>query len=215
MKKTLFSLSAIAVLGLSASVASAACDFDAPFKAKGLKTDMVRAMTQCGGTDGIAPNDQTSTGIPGCSPPVPLSSYSFGPKGKCSVKTSQKAEAPCKINGDPSCADINIKVSCSDILDTDGTTPANGPGWSITTLSRAVLEDSNAGGDGDQLTIVNFPLQMPLEDASKGKIKAKLSANGLLGTSGPLPACTAVQILDLFIIDPAGDSFAAMGSQSR
>ena len=155
------------------------------------------------------------TGIPGCSPPVPLSDYSFGVKGKCSVKTTQKAEAPCKFNGDPSCADIQIKVTCSDVLDTDGSTPANGPGWSITTLSRAVLEDANAGGDNDDLTIVNFPLQMPLGDAASGKIKAKLSANALLGTSGPLPACTAVQILDLFIVDPNGDTFAAMGSQSR
>ena len=214
MKKTLFSLSAIAVFGLSASVASATCTFDAPFKAKGLKTDMVRAMTQCGGS-GIAPNDSTATGIPGCSPPVPLSSYLFGEKGKCSIKTGQKAEAPCKIDASPSCADIQIKVSCSDVRESDGTTPANGPGWSVTTLSRAVLEDANAGGDGDELTIVNFPLQMPLDDASAGKIKAKLSANELLGTSGPLPACTAVQILDLFIVDPLGDTFAAMGSQSR
>ena len=45
--------------------------------------------------------------------------------------------------------------------------------------------------------------------------KGRLGANALLGTSGPLPACTAVQILNLVIRDPDGNDFAAMGSQSR
>jgi hypothetical protein len=219
MKKVLFSLSAVAMLSFIASTAMATCTFNEPFKAKGLKSDMVSAMTPCGGTSGAAINTASSTGIPGCTPPVALSSYLFGAKGKCSIKSKAKAEAPCKTTdfADPSCSDITLKLSCSDILRSDGTTPVGGvddDGWSISTLARTTFEDIN--GAGDEISIIDFPLQFPVPEPAKGKVKAKVSANSLLiGTGGLLPACSAIEILNLVLVDPNGDPFAQMGTSTR
>ena len=219
MKKVLFSLSAVAMLSFVASTAMATCTFNEPSKAKGLKSDMVSAMTPCGGSGGAAINTASSTGIPGCTPPAPLSSYLFGAKGKCSIKTSHKFEAPCKTTdfADPTCSDVVLKLSCSDILRSDGITPVGGiddDGWSISTLARTVFEDQN--GAGDEMSIIDFPLQFPVPEPAKGKVKAKVSANSLLiGTGGLLPGCAAIEILSAKLVDPAGDTFAQMGTSTR
>ena len=216
MKKVLFSLSAIAVLGFVASTASAQCTFNEPFKAKGLKSDMVTAMTPCGGSAGQTINTASSTGIPACAPPLPLSDRLFGAKGKCSIKTSHKAETPCKNQffADPSCSDVVLKLSCSDIVKSDGTSPADTDGWSIAALSRATFSDES--GIGTDMTIVDFPLQFPIPQPSGGKIKAKISTNSLLeATGGLLPTCTAVEILSVKLKDPNGDDFAQMGTSTR
>ena len=213
MKKALFTLATVATLGFIASTASAQCDFNEPFKAKGLKSDMIKAMTPCGGTAGQTINTASATGIPACTPPLPLSSYNFGVKGKCSVKTTHKYEAPCKWDGSSECSDITLKLKCSDVLDPSDT-PAFGSGWSLSTLARATFNDSDGGGD--DMTIVDFPAQFPIPDASKGKIKAKLSTNELLdATGGTLPGCSAVELLNMYLLDPNGDIFASMGSQAR
>lgn len=87
------------VLGLLLPLQSALaqCDFDAPAKARGLKSDMVRAFVPCGsGITFASPNTAAASDTPGCTPPTTYSDFLFNDKGKCSVKSSDKLESPCK-----------------------------------------------------------------------------------------------------------------------
>jgi hypothetical protein len=217
MKKSLFTLAAIITVALfSVSTASAQCDFNAPGKAKGLKSDMVRGYVPCGsGITYASPNTAGATGTPGCAPPVTYSAFLFGPKGKCSVKSTQKLEDPCKTGTPGACTNITLKAKCSGITEPDTITPILGPGWALNTLARATLNDS-AGGDQ---TIIDFPAQFTFGDAKKGKIGLTSDTHTLLellfGPGNELAACTSLETVFVRIVDPAGRLFAVQGSSSR
>ncbi|MFQ5478054.1 MAG: hypothetical protein ACE5E4_05510 [Candidatus Binatia bacterium] len=60
-------LTAALLLLLLADGTSAQCEFDAPAKAKGLKTSLVRAYLGCPGATGFPiPNTLTNAGVPAC-----------------------------------------------------------------------------------------------------------------------------------------------------
>ncbi len=217
MKKSLFTLAAVITVALfSVSTASAQCAFDAPGKAKGLKTDMVRGYVPCGsGITFPAPNTSGSTGTPGCTPPTPYSAFLFNDKGKCSVKTKAKLEDPCSTGTPGACSNVTLKAKCSGITDGDGFTPISGPGWALNTLARATLKD-NANGDQ---TIIDFPAQFTFPDAAKGKLKLTADTHVLLenlfGPGSELAACTALELIFIRIVDDFARLFATPGSSTR
>ena len=218
MKKFLFTLAAMITVALfSVSIASAQCAFNAPGKAKGLKSDMVRGYAPCG-TSVTHPNANTGgkTGTPGCTPPTPYSEYSFDKKkGKCSVKSKAKLEVPCSDLSGINCVNVSIQAKCAGILAPGGVTPATGPDWTLATFARATLEDEIFG---DQ-TIVDFPAAFFFPDANKGKLKGKFDTNGLLkrlfGAGNHLAECTSLETLHFRIIDPDAQIFATQGSAAR
>ena len=216
MKKIVISAAAVAALGFYATQASAQCAFDEPAKAKGIKVSMVKAMSSCPGITFASPNTSTMAGVPGCAPPTPLSLYQFDDaKGQCSLKTTHKVETPCGDGSPDPCSNLTLQAKCGGLLDPDGATPSAGPGWNLNTVARATFDD-NANGD---MTVIDFPAQFTIPDASKGKLKGKFTTNellnGLFGPGSALPACTAIELISVKIADPSGDLFASIGTSGR
>lgn len=216
MKKALLTITAVAAVGFYASSASAQCSFNEPGKAKGFKTSMVRAMSACPGITFAAPNSSTMAGVPTCAPPTPVSAFKFDTdKGSCSIKTGQKLEEPCSDGSGIPCANLSLQAKCSGVLNSDGVTPNNDPGWNLNTIARATFDD-NVNGD---MTVIDFPAQFPLPPAVKGKLKGKFNTNdllnGLFGPGSALPGCTAIELISIKIADPAGNTFASIGSATR
>ena len=219
MKKAYIAIACVAAMGLVTSNADAQCNFDVPAKSKGVKSSMIRSFAGCGNSVTFgAPNTATMAGVPGCVPPFAHSSFLFGPKGACSVKTSQKVETPCSETGTPgSCANAGLSAKCKDITLSDGVTPisvADGT-WKLRTLIRATLDDQLFG---DQ-TVIDFSSALDMDDAKKGGFKGKGDSNGILeGLFGPgssLPACSSLGILSVDIVDPSGSAFAVLGSATQ
>lgn len=221
MKKALIAISCIATVGLVASNANAQCAFNGPAKAKGLKTSMTRYFAGCGNSITFAvPNDMTMTGTPSCSAPFANSGFTFGAKGSCDVKTSQKIESDCSQAGAVgSCANVKVNGKCKDITIAGGSTQINGPtgggAWRLATLSRATLDDQ-LGGD---MTVIDFPLSFAFDEPKKGGIKVKSDSNtaleALLGPGSAIPGCTSIQVLSAEVTDPTGSVFATMGTSTR
>ncbi len=204
-------------LGLLPVSAAAQCDFDAPAKARGLKSDMVRAFVPCGtGITFPSPNTAGSSGTPGCTPPTTYSDYQFGPKGKCSVQASNKIESPCKNGFPPVCSNPTFKSRCSDITTADGVTAISGQGWALNTLHRVTLNDR---ATGDQ-TVVDFPNQFAFPPANRGNLKVKADINSfwnlLFGPPQPgFATCASIELISIKIVDPLGRPFATIGSSTR
>ena len=216
MKKALLSVTAIAALGFYAGSASAQCAFDEPTKAKGFKTSMVRAYASCPGITFPSPNTSTMAGVPGCAAPSPLSAFRFDAlKSSCDVKTSHKLEDPCKDGSLVPCSNLQLNVKCAGVNNADGVTPNSQAGWNLNTIARATFDD-NANGD---MTVIDFPAQFPLPQASGGKLKGKFTTNdllnGLFGPGSALPGCTAIELITIKIADPSGNIFASIGSATR
>ena len=78
---------AVAVIAALTTASPAAADFDRPTKATSAKVHLVRAFAPC-----TTPNDVHNgiAALPACSPPTPLSTYTFGPAGKGSVQVTRK-----------------------------------------------------------------------------------------------------------------------------
>jgi hypothetical protein len=215
MKKALFTVAAVAALGAYASVASAQCDFNEPGKAKGLKSSMVKAYAACPGITFPATNSTTMAGVPGCATPFALSTYKFDAKGKCDLKTSHKLENPCSTGNPVACSNLSLQVKCSGVVNADGVTPNAQAGWNLNTVARATFNDNSSG----DMTVIDFPAQFPLPAAVKGKFGGKFTTNQLLtdlfGAGSELPGCTAIQLIRVAVADPAGNTFATMGSSAR
>lgn len=213
MKRTLLALACVAAVGLLASNADAQCSFNTPAKAKGLKADMARVFAGCGNSITYgAPNSVSDALLPTCAPVSANSTFQFGEKGACSVKTTQKLESPCSIashNG-PDCANIFIQLKCKDIRETDGITLVDGgPDWTLATLARATFNDVSNG----DMTLIDFPVPFVLSP-EKGGIKFKQDLNSRLDALGlaKLPGCATVQLINIQVADPTGALFASMGS---
>jgi len=214
MKKHLFVAGAAALaLGFTASMASAACDYEHPKSAKQLKSSLVQAFVSCNNPGGNTPNATTEGGVPTCAPPETFHEQAGSPgggwtwnelkgKGDVSFKAGKN-----KIPGeDPDSADLYVQVKISGILDDLG--PALGPG-TLATVARATLKD-RANGD---MTVVDFPAGFPI-NASDGKVNVKTSANVLLtGIGQPaLPGCSSIEVVSVYVDDPNGNHFANLGT---
>ncbi len=204
------------ILFLSAGLAGAQCTFDAPTKAKGIKTSMVRAYAGCPGVTFASPNTSTMAGVPGCTPPFALSEYRFDDEtGSCSVKMkSQYAElCPNNVFSDPPCMVSMLKAKCVGILD-PAALPADDPGFALQLVTRWTFADSS-GGD---MTVIDFPSQLAVPQLRNG---------GFTLTTDPFeggcelffcqrpPGCTSIEILTIALKDPGGNVFAVLGSSSR
>jgi hypothetical protein len=108
---------------------------------------------------------------------------------------------------------LSIKTGCKGVLESDGVTPVSGPGWSVATVSRATLNDPDNG----DMTVIDFPVQIPMPAASKGKFSRKTNTNELLDLLGlpALPECTQVEVVSLSVQDPGGNPFAKLGAGTR
>lgn len=74
------------------------CAFDAPAKAKSIKSSLVRAQYSCPmvSPGPQYPNTSTMAGVAACAPPFPSSLYEFDDeKGSCAIRISQSVETPC------------------------------------------------------------------------------------------------------------------------
>ena len=210
-------IAAVAIIGASAVGAHAQCEFDGPAKSKGMKSSMVRSYAGCPSITFAGPNSSTEGGTPTCAPPYAHSTYLFDDlKSGCDFKTSAKKEDPCSDGSGIACMNLGIQAKCSGILRSDGTTPISGVtdiGWSISTISRATMDDP---GNGD-MTVINFPVQISFPEPSSGKLSVKTGTNDILAGLGlaALPGCAQIEIVDLAVQDPSGQPFAVMGAGAR
>jgi len=229
MNKVTLSIATVALVGLYAGTANAACDFDIA-KAKGVKGSFTRAYAPCTSTENPVSNTETEGGTEACSPVTPReidgvgTLYSYGPKGACSGSTTAKLVDDCSQLEDSAgtplglqvgpCHVTFVKSKCKGILGTDGLTPigATDTGWSFATLSRTTLADDTNG----DMTVIDFPVTFLYSEPKNGGMKlSSSSAEALVPLVGAnnadLPDCTQIEIVDIVIKDPAGLPFARLG----
>jgi hypothetical protein len=215
-KKTLASaLAGLLVTFLWTPTTQAQCAFNAPGKAKGLKSSMVRAMSPCPGVTHVAPNTSSGTaGTPACEPVTLPSAYTFGPKGFCKLKMTQRLENPCSDGSGTACSGGEIRVKCSDVLDPVTGQPTSTSGWQLNGVTRFTSDDPSHG----DMTSVDLPRQWAFSQAKNGKLslKARLFEFPLGPFFCPFCGpCTSVELLALRIVDPEGNRFATLGSSTR
>jgi hypothetical protein len=151
--------------------------------------------------------------VPSCAPPYAHSEFQFDNKsGSCNFNTSAKVEDPCKDGSGVPCMNLSIKSGCKGVVDALNV-PTSASGWSISTVSRATLNDPDNG----DMTVIDFPVQIPFPAASKGKLSVKTNTNTILNGLGlaALPACSQVEVVSLSIQDPGGNPFAKLGAGTR
>jgi len=215
----------IAIVLAAPSTGHAQCSFDAPAKAKGLKTSLIRAYNPCPSPTLAAPNTVASSGVPGCvnfsGAPVARSAFTFDDKkGRCSLKTSAKLESPCSTGTGIDCSNWTVTAKCSGILGLDGATPISGGAWFLNMVIRMTMNDPD-GGDMTvyEFPVYDFPIKLPFDEPRRGSMKLRADTTPLLnfwfGPNFALPGCTAIELLSVAIADPGGDIFAVMGSSTR
>jgi len=223
VRTALASICAIALTALVSTDALAQCAFDTPAKAKGFTASFVREYKACGSfTTFPFPNTVTTSGTPGCTPPFPLSAYGFDDaKGSCSIKWKQAVKQPCPDGSPDACSTIALKLKCSGLLEPGGALDSS-EGWGLRLHVRATLEEPGSTAK----TIVDDATRIDLPQASNGKASLKAilpeacTSGGCLftlpfGLPTALPRCSTFQVLSVAIVDPAGDTFATLGSSTR
>jgi hypothetical protein len=208
---------AVLALGFSASLASAQCNYEHPKQAKQIKAALTQAFVSCLNPGGNTPNTTTEGGVPSCAPPMTFHEQSGSPgggwlwdelkgKGDVSFKAA-KNKAVHILNPPNDTADLAVQLKMSGILNTLSA-PAGGNG-TLATVARATLEDRTGG----PMTVVDFPAGFPIT-AIGGKVQLKTTANALLNGIGQpgLPGCTNIELVNVTVVDPQSDNFAAIGT---
>ncbi|MFN2377814.1 MAG: hypothetical protein ABR538_14865 [Candidatus Binatia bacterium] len=230
-RKTFVFVLGMMIVSVHATAATAACPYNTPGKAGGLKTSFVRAFAQCPSVDHPSSNTDTDGGTEACSPPLPESidgistNYNFSPSGSCSLSIKAKLVKDCgaltNSSGFPlglqtgPCHVGFLKAKCSGILRPDGIVlidDTQDHGFALSTLTRWTLVEPING----QMTVIDFPITYVFSEPNKGKIDlASSTAEALLplvgANSADLPPCTTAELLVAVIKDPAGLPFARMG----
>jgi hypothetical protein len=223
MNKHIIAASAGALVIGIASIASAAAtpcavSYQHPSKAKQIKSALVQAFVSCNNPGGNTPNATTETGtVPTCFPATtfhqqalsPPLGWLWGPKSQGSVAfQAGKNKIAHPLNQDPNAVDLKIAVKISNILDNTG--DADGTNGRVKALSRATLIDRDAT---QLMTVVDFPTGFGIPVAG-GKVNKKTSATVILNNlSQPaLPACTTIELLQVLVNDPNGNTFAGLGT---
>ena len=212
---------ALALPGGFPGFAHAQCNFDAPTKARGFKSSMVRAYDAC-----TTSNTAVDGGVAdGCNPPTVLSAFQFSDsKSSCTVAIRSNFQSPCKWGwGAVACNNPIISLKCRGIVGSDGVTPIGSPGsaqvWTLEVGNRATFEDP-VGGD---MTAMDSPVaQFLIPPARNGKLKLKTHSFRLdsfgecsgLNVCG-LPGCSVLEISGVRLVDPEGNVFAVTGSSTR
>jgi hypothetical protein len=192
-------------LCLTAASAGAQCSFDKPGTAKKMQLEFVAAYPEC-----TLPNDTNdNASMNTCSPPAAESLYQWGPKGRIQLKlgqTGNKVENP--ILNPPGTADVGISLKLQDILEADGSTPANWVGAHLKITARVTC-DQSVGGD---MTAEDYEAEFQF-DVADGKGTVKTSANVAINADGipGIPPCCNIDITRLAIEDPVGNEFGRPG----
>jgi hypothetical protein len=228
-RTTIPTLSGLCVLASSLILLSlpreahAQCAFDAPAKARSIKSSLVRANSPCPLTSTVPyPNTNTTAGVAACTPPTPRSLYTFDDtKGWCSVLVKHSVETPCPDEIASSCSVVKITTKCAGVLDpfVIPPTPTSTAGWTLNIINRATFDDESNG----DMTIIDFPLTLEMPPFENGKLKSNVliggPCDGLLcdpfGPSIAPPPCTQMEILSIALRDPDGNVFATLGSSGR
>lgn len=219
-------LTSFAVLAsLIAGSVHADCGFNAPARASGLKTSLVRAYAPCnGGFTFPFPNTVSSAGVPACAPPTPIldaddgdclpancsyaaSTYSFAADGRCSVKLRQYVTDDCGDAPDApaACLSLVARAVCTGIRDIEDK-PTHSKQFSLRTLLRFTTND------GSPATLIDW-METSVLHVAGGKIADYVELWSHHGV--PLPTCTQVQVLRIELLDDVGFVFATMGSSTR
>jgi hypothetical protein len=213
------------LLGPDAARAVCNVDFDnAP--ARGLTASMVRTFHPCGATErGPIPNAETEGDTDACQPVYPTerggmgSEYEYAREGGCNVKIASKLARDCSsvqgADGNPlglpagPCHLSHVKAKCKEIVDGFNTLIGDDDtGWTLWVLLRASIDEETNGS----MTVVDLPVSFQFETPNLGDMKlATLTAEPLQDLGVFLPACTVLQIVQMEIRDPEGNSFARMG----
>ncbi len=208
-------------------------DSRGPAPAKGVRGSMVRNYSSCPGTSNPPSNAnaQTESGTDACQPVTPPSvggggtDYAYAAKGKCTVQTQAKLLKDCSQAEDSAgnplglearpCHVTFVRSSCKGIVRADGKTLITGAqddGWELATLSRASLNDPT----GHDMTVIDFPVAFTYSTPEDGEMEIDSNSAEVLlplvGANGAaLPACTSIEVVDVKIKDPDGNSFAKLG----
>jgi hypothetical protein len=216
---------AVVIAGISApTVSNSQCIFDAPSKARQLKTSIVRTVAACPGVTHVAPNTSTGvSGTPACAPVVALSDYDFGPKGRCTMQLKSVRFEPCPFGSAPSCTNPELKLKCASILDPLGE-PIDGDAaalWSLRLRLRMTFDDE---GSGD-MTTTDLTAVAIIPPGSRGKLRLSAPYNEAVGNAFlpcfdpvlgcALPGCTSLEIIGVRLYDPDQRPFGAIGSSTR
>jgi hypothetical protein len=208
----LAAVAAVAASSLVGADAFAQCAFDGPSKAKGFRTSLVRAFYGCPATSFPAPNSQTGTGVPACSPPYPYSIYGFDPHGSCTLKLDAKREEPCSTGFSSECTGLTFGVKCSGILDPGGATLTNAPGFKLSMVVRTTIDDRDNG----DMTVIDFPIWIAVPPAKNGKLSVSTRLSSPLLDLGPgLPGCAELELVHATLRDPDDNPFATLGAGTR
>jgi hypothetical protein len=236
MKKHIIAAGAAALaLGLTGMAnAATPCDqavgqtYIHPAKAAKLTGALVQSFVSCNNPGGRTANSETETGTATCYPAETIAhfngggtpasgSWTWGPKSQGTV--SFKAGKNKLVTGSSAVLspeeladsrDLFIAVKMSDIRDDEGSLVDGGNPGRFNSLARTTLIDR---AEKKVMTVFDFPTGFDL-GASGGKVNVKTSATELIDVLGqpPLPRCTQIELVDVFIRDPLGNTFAKLGT---
>jgi hypothetical protein len=222
MRKILVILAILAASAISSSNARAQCAFDDSPAAPTLRGYMVRHYEPCDGTSIVfpAPNSNTGEGVPSCAPPFASSNFVFGPQNsaRCPLRFLQTVEDPCSDGSGSPCSNIEIRARCRRVLNPDGTTPINGPGWNLV-IGLTFTRDDPDNGD---MTLISTVFTIPFPAAVAGDIGGTVWTPGVSTTTllaglgmAALPGCTSAAVDFAEVHDPSGNVFASLGLSRR
>lgn len=212
------------------------CNFNTAGKKNGIKASMTRAYADCPSTQhiGFTPGATAPT----CAPPVAKAIGAGTPtdrvfeegKGSCNFATKQKALKDCSaakaadgsnlgVDVQDPCSELTVTLKCAGMFLANGTTPVSGgnsPSWSLFTLTRATIIDSNIGPG----TVVDFPVSfaVPNGNVLDGALEFTGTSSqalfAIFGSDTALSECANIEIVDVMVLQN-GKPFARMGGATR
>ncbi len=196
----------------NAAIGAAAenCGIDLAAKAKGIKSDLVRAFDSCPPISFPAPNSSTGAGIPSCVPPFALSNRRFHEgTGRCRVAIRQETEL-CPDGSGDACTPMTVDLKCTGIVAADGQTLLTEAGWMLRLIVRSSTTDPVVG----DVTVADQPADFSLPQLDHGKLKFRAVRYELppFLTPTDLLGCTSMQIIDVKLVDSTGAEFARLGT---
>jgi hypothetical protein len=229
MKNTVFAI-LLAVLAFGslgyASPARATCaaPYVHPAKAAKLEASLVQMFVSCNNPGGRGANSTTETGTHSCYPAETFQHFDYAPsgwiwgphaQGSFSLKAGKNKLTGLGYpeNTDPDAVDLYMRIKMSDIRDENGlaNSPAdlyNGPRVDLSL--RITMID---GAASQPMTIFDFPVGIPIP-AVEGKVSTRTSLSALFYRLGvpALPACSTIEVLKVWVMDPNGIRFAQLGT---
>jgi hypothetical protein len=192
-------IAGIVVIG--AAVADAQCPFEHPTKAKGFTTSLVQAYYPCtfGG------NAMTETGVPSCQPPETYRENNGSSANGWSWNEVKSAGTVRVSVIGRSAPDYRVKLKLYGVVDAFG--PADGEGHFFMIVRATVADPSNG-----TMTMIDVPVS-GMFTVTQGRATHTTTINAMLTAAYgfQLPACTALEIVDLAISDETGEPFGRVG----